>query len=305
MRVSSTEVPGTTPLTLALGPCLVAYGVWIGGHMIRHRASAPALAWYESAPAVRVRRAALVGVGGLLVAGLFWAANSFAWAFGLGRAYDDAVRLPDRPEVVIDTRERLTDPPPGVRETPITGAAPAEYQYRYQGLRLLLEADGRLYLVPAQWTGQSRTLVLPVRRRSAASARPVKDRQELHHTGALRLSACFRRQNNEPLVGEPHHRMRMRCSAVWSSLCVLACASIESSERGAACQVSHGLNGQYFSNMKANARFLSAYRAAPSLRWGYPLEQALGHSLNNIPSLPGRTLVLVDTSGLVSTGDGQ
>lgn len=161
VRVSSTEVPGTTPLALALGPCLVAYAVWIGWHVVRHRASEETLAWYESAPAVRVRRAALAGVGGLLVAGLFWAANSFAWAFGLGQAYDDAVRLPDRPEVVVDTRERLTDPPPGVRETPITGAAPAGYRYRYQGLRLLLEADGRLYLVPAQWTGQSRTLVLP------------------------------------------------------------------------------------------------------------------------------------------------
>ncbi|RCH70423.1 TROVE domain-containing protein [Streptomyces sp. SDr-06] len=43
-------------------------------------------------------------------------------------------------------------------------------------------------------------------------------------------------------------------------------------------------------------RFLSAYRAAPSLRWGHALEQALLASTANIPSLPGRTLVLVDTS---------
>ncbi|MEJ3750750.1 TROVE domain-containing protein [Actinomycetes bacterium KLBMP 9797] len=43
-------------------------------------------------------------------------------------------------------------------------------------------------------------------------------------------------------------------------------------------------------------RFLSAHRAAPSLRWAYPLEQALGHCLANILALPGRTLVLVDTS---------
>jgi hypothetical protein len=34
-----------------------------------------------------------------------------------------------------------------------------------------------------------------------------------------------------------------------------------------------------------------------SLRWGYALEQALGHSLRNVPALPGRTLVLVDRSG--------
>ncbi|MBW8804271.1 MAG: TROVE domain-containing protein [Catenulisporales bacterium] len=44
-------------------------------------------------------------------------------------------------------------------------------------------------------------------------------------------------------------------------------------------------------------RWLSAYRAAPSLRWGHALEGALGHATAGVPSLPGRTLVLVDTSG--------
>ncbi|PRH77651.1 TROVE domain-containing protein [Streptomyces solincola] len=44
-------------------------------------------------------------------------------------------------------------------------------------------------------------------------------------------------------------------------------------------------------------RYLAAHRHAPSLRWAHPLEQALGHSLANVPALPGRTLVLVDRSG--------
>jgi hypothetical protein len=44
-------------------------------------------------------------------------------------------------------------------------------------------------------------------------------------------------------------------------------------------------------------RFLSAYRAAPSLRWAAALERALQASLANVPALPGRTLVLVDRSG--------
>jgi hypothetical protein len=44
-------------------------------------------------------------------------------------------------------------------------------------------------------------------------------------------------------------------------------------------------------------RFLSAYNAAPSLRWAYPLEKALQHALANVPALDGRTLILVDTSG--------
>ncbi|MFH8486464.1 TROVE domain-containing protein [Streptomyces longisporoflavus] len=44
-------------------------------------------------------------------------------------------------------------------------------------------------------------------------------------------------------------------------------------------------------------RYLAAYQHAPSLRWAYPLEQALGHSLGNVPALPGRSLILVDRSG--------
>ncbi|HET9379506.1 MAG TPA: TROVE domain-containing protein, partial [Streptomyces sp.] len=44
-------------------------------------------------------------------------------------------------------------------------------------------------------------------------------------------------------------------------------------------------------------RYLAAYQHAPSLRWSYALEKALGHSLANVPALPGRTLVLVDRSG--------
>lgn len=55
-------------------------------------------------------------------------------------------------------------------------------------------------------------------------------------------------------------------------------------------------------------RFLSAYRAVPSLRWSYPLEKALNASLAGIPALRGRTLVLIDTSSSMnaklSGGDG-
>ncbi|GAA3457254.1 TROVE domain-containing protein [Dactylosporangium matsuzakiense] len=49
-------------------------------------------------------------------------------------------------------------------------------------------------------------------------------------------------------------------------------------------------------------RFLSAYRAAPSLRWSWALDQALTASLANVPALPGRTLVLIDTSGSMHSG---
>ncbi|MCW2904225.1 MAG: RNA-binding protein [Streptosporangiaceae bacterium] len=43
-------------------------------------------------------------------------------------------------------------------------------------------------------------------------------------------------------------------------------------------------------------RFLSAYRAVPSDRWKWPLTMAVNLALRNIPTLGGRTLILVDTS---------
>lgn len=44
-------------------------------------------------------------------------------------------------------------------------------------------------------------------------------------------------------------------------------------------------------------RVLSAYNAAPSDRWKHPLATTVDFTTGNIPELPGRTLILVDTSG--------
>jgi hypothetical protein len=48
-------------------------------------------------------------------------------------------------------------------------------------------------------------------------------------------------------------------------------------------------------------RFLSAYRAVNGDAFRYPLEQALQASLSNIPALPGKTLILIDTSGSMNS----
>ncbi|WP_308285878.1 TROVE domain-containing protein [Actinoplanes hulinensis] len=55
--------------------------------------------------------------------------------------------------------------------------------------------------------------------------------------------------------------------------------------------------GQVARSRQFPFRFLAAYRAAPSLRWGHALDRALTASLVNVPALPGRTLALVDRSG--------
>jgi hypothetical protein len=54
---------------------------------------------------------------------------------------------------------------------------------------------------------------------------------------------------------------------------------------------------QVAASLQLPMRFLSAYRAAPRLRWAAALERALQASLANVPELTGRTLVLVDRSG--------
>jgi hypothetical protein len=43
-------------------------------------------------------------------------------------------------------------------------------------------------------------------------------------------------------------------------------------------------------------RWLAAYEQAPSLRWAHALDKALQASLRNLPAMPGRSLILVDTS---------
>lgn len=52
-------------------------------------------------------------------------------------------------------------------------------------------------------------------------------------------------------------------------------------------------------------RFYSAWNNARGLSWGGALESALNMSLSNVPSLPGRTLVLVDVSGSMNSVWGE
>jgi hypothetical protein len=54
--------------------------------------------------------------------------------------------------------------------------------------------------------------------------------------------------------------------------------------------------GQVAQSKQFPFRFLAAYRAVPSLRWGHALEKALQASLANVPALPGKTLIVVDRS---------
>jgi hypothetical protein len=82
---------------------------------------------------------------------------SFAGAYGRGRAVDLASRLQeDRPRVTLDTTERLflvsADDSLGVVETQLEPVEEGQrLRFRYTRLRLLVEAQGRTFLLPDRW----------------------------------------------------------------------------------------------------------------------------------------------------------
>ena len=77
--------------------------------------------------------------------------------------------MAERPALILESRQRLAGPPPGITETVLDAgrgtaggtSADAAFPYRYEGLRLLLASGGRLFLVPERWTAESRTTVVP------------------------------------------------------------------------------------------------------------------------------------------------
>jgi hypothetical protein len=153
--VAETEFPATTPLCLGLGALWGGYGAHVA-LLARGRAGGP-----PGAAAARAIRAVTVAIGGVVVLSLFWATNSFASAYGRGQAAVDSTRLVERPSIVLDTKERLYLRFPGVDETALPVADGQEFRFRYRGFRLLIEANGKLFLIPERWRDGGGVLAVP------------------------------------------------------------------------------------------------------------------------------------------------
>jgi hypothetical protein len=155
--VAASETPGVTPLSLMTGAPLIVYAGWVARRVMLSTAGPDS--WYRGDLAVRAERALVFGAYGVLLVGLLWAANSFAGAYGRGRAEDESRFLERRPEIVLYTEEPLPVVPAGVTHTDLGPDVKPGHEYR--GLRLLLQSDDRLFLVPARWAGGTGTLVIP------------------------------------------------------------------------------------------------------------------------------------------------
>ena len=130
--------PMVTPLLLAAGVAVLA---WL---------------WHRTG----TRRGAVALAVLTVVTCLFWATATLAQWTGLGAGQRTARNLDDLPAVVIDTKERLYLTDGVVSETALPQEEDQSFRYRYRGLRLLIQAGDRMFLVPQQWTPAGSTLVV-------------------------------------------------------------------------------------------------------------------------------------------------
>ncbi|MDQ0376051.1 hypothetical protein [Amycolatopsis thermophila] len=82
----------------------------------------------------------------LVTFGLFWAAADYAGQVGVRRAFETEQALAARPAAVLFSTQELNLP--GEVHCP---AADGSFQYRYPGLKLLLQSGGQYVLVPDGW----------------------------------------------------------------------------------------------------------------------------------------------------------
>lgn len=96
---------------------------------------------------------------GLFVASLFWVVSLLAQYDGGERAKQIAHDLPGGTQIVLLSEQSLEIGGPGVLKSELHGD---KYRYSYAGLRLLVRAGGKLFLIPSHWhKGDDRVFAVP------------------------------------------------------------------------------------------------------------------------------------------------
>lgn len=98
----------------------------------------------------------------LIAASVFWSTATIAQWSGRGLAEYTAIHFTDLPSIILDSRERLFLRDPGIEETLLPQNDGQAFRYRYRGLRLLIEGQDRMFLVPGQWSASDSTLIIPL-----------------------------------------------------------------------------------------------------------------------------------------------
>lgn len=157
-----------TPLLIGLGAAVIAYTSRVLNLLQRQRQAPASDAGPVRAPpaqpdsSVLARRIAGVLTYVVIAASIFWATATVAQWSGRGLALYDAGHFDKLPSVILDTKERLFLRDPGIDETLLPPSQGQTFHYRYRGLRLLIEGQERMFLVPDQWSASDSTLVVPL-----------------------------------------------------------------------------------------------------------------------------------------------
>lgn len=152
-----------TPLLLALGTALVAYTSRLL-KLVQHTQNQPDA--MQQTPAQTGSSVIAHWIASILIyvivgASIFWATATIAQWSGLGLARYQAQHFDTLPSVILDTRERMFLRDPDVKETMLPPSQGQTFHYRYRGLRLLIEGQNRMFLVPDHWSASDSTLIVP------------------------------------------------------------------------------------------------------------------------------------------------
>jgi hypothetical protein len=139
--------PLLTPLVMGTGAGMALWSARIRG-LIRA----------EAKPRVGL----VLALSLVLVTDVFWATATVAQWSGRGSARQLALHLDRLPTVIVDTRERLNNVSPTIKESALPTSAAQTFHYRYRGLHLLIQGKDRLFLVPGEWSPSDFTLMLPL-----------------------------------------------------------------------------------------------------------------------------------------------
>jgi len=161
-----------TPLVIALGGSIAAYAIGAsrfagnlesvsdpGQDSAALGPGSPATPATRSSP-VPLQPAVSVFILVSVAASIFWATATVAQWTGVGLAQSQAQRLDELPSVILDTKERLFLTSPGLNEVALPPSTGQTFHYRYRHLRLLIQGDDRMFLVPDKWSPSDSTLLV-------------------------------------------------------------------------------------------------------------------------------------------------
>lgn len=141
-----------SPLALASAGLLFEYGVWTASRYAAPPSNIATLLRTN----VDLRRGI---VGALVLIAAFWGVTNLARARGEDNARLFELSLPLQSQAVVYSRHELHLPGPGVAMTELD-IADSAYHFRYNGLRPLLYAKDRWYLLPVGWTQANGSTVI-------------------------------------------------------------------------------------------------------------------------------------------------